>query len=239
MYDICKETGVKLINLSNLPSVFVESKIQSKKVKIQLPRMLLKEVDCFISFPVLKVHVITGVSLSIKNLWGCYPDPMRCLHHQDLDLKLVLMSRVLNPRISIIDGLYALNEHGPMFGEPIKMGLILLSDNVVVGDALGMSVMGIPIHKAKHIVIAEKEGIGTTKLENIKINRDWSKYRVQFQVRRTILDRASSILYHSDVVAKQVMASPFTPLIYKIAHMLRSPEEKDLADQLSASKHYM
>ena len=64
---------------------------EMKRVKVQLPKFLLEEIDCFISVPVLKVHVMTEVTLSIKNLWGCYPDTMRCLHHQNFNYKLHLL----------------------------------------------------------------------------------------------------------------------------------------------------
>ena len=91
MHEICKEAGVEIVNLSKLPSKFVEDKIQGKRVKVQLPKLLLDEIDCFISVPVLKVHVMTGVTLSIKNLWGCYPDTMRRMHHKHLRYKLALL----------------------------------------------------------------------------------------------------------------------------------------------------
>lgn len=239
MQEICKEVGVELVNLSNLPSKFVESEIQSKKVKVQLPKMLLEDVDCFISVPVLKVHVITGVSLGLKNLWGCYPDTMRCLHHQNLNRKLALMAKLLNPKITVIDGFYALDGHGPMFGDPLKMDLILASNNVVAADALGAAVMGVSLKRAKHIIIAEKEGIGTTNLEKVRVNTDWKQYGRQFQIRKTLLDRASGLLFHSDIIAKLVIASPFTPLVYKVAGTLRSSEEKTIASQLNTRQYYM
>jgi len=239
MYEICKDTGTELVNLSNLPSEFVESEIQSRKVKVQLPKMLLEKIDCFISVPVLKVHVMTGVSLGLKNLWGCYPDTMRCLHHHNLDRKLALLARLLNPKITVIDGLYGLDGHGPMFGNSLKMDLILASNNIVVADTLGAMIMDVPLKKAKHIIVAEKEGIGTTNLENLRINTNWRQYRRQFRIRKTLLDRASGLLFHSDIVAKLVMASPFTPLVYKVAGMLRSPEEKALVSQLNTHKDYV
>jgi uncharacterized protein (DUF362 family) len=237
MYKICREIGVELVNLSKLRSKFVESEIQSKKVKVQLPKVLLEDVDCFISVPVLKVHVITGVSLGLKNLWGCYPDTMRCLHHQTLNHKLALMAKLLNPKITVIDGFYALDGHGPMFGDPLKMDLILASNNVVVADALGAAIMGVSLKRAKHIIIAEKEGIGTTNLEKVRVNTDWKQYGRQFQIRKTLLDRASGLLFHSDIFAKLVLASPFTPLVYKVACTLRSPEEKAIVSQLNKHKH--
>ncbi|MFQ6115802.1 MAG: DUF362 domain-containing protein [bacterium] len=239
MYEICTELGVELVNLSSLPSKFVESEIQSKKIRVQLPNMLLEEVDCVISVAVLKVHVMTGVSLGLKNLWGCYPDTMRCLYHQNLDRKLALIAKLLDPKITVVDGLYALNGHGPMFGDPEKTDLLLMSNNVVAADALGAMIMGVPLKKAKHILTAEKEGVGTTDLENIKINTDWTQYGMQFQIRKTLIDRASSLLFHSHIVSKLVMDSPFTPLIYGMAGALRSSEEKAIASQLGTHRSYI
>lgn len=156
MYEMAKEVGVELVNLSKYPASSFESEVQSRKVRVQLPKILLEKVDCLISVPVLKVHSLTGVSLSIKNLWGCVPDTMRVLHHKNLDRKLSLISRLLNPRIAVIDGIYGLNGHGPMFGSPIKMDLVLISNNVVVADAIGAMIMGVSLRRAKHIIVGER-----------------------------------------------------------------------------------
>ena len=232
MYKICKEAGVELVNLSKVPSKFVEDKIQGKRVKVQLPKLLLEEIDCFMSVPVLKVHVMTEVTLSIKNLWGCYPDTMRCLHHQNFDRKITLITKQLNPKIVVIDGIYALDGHGPMYGEPVKMDLILAADNPVVADALGVEIMGIPLERAKHILVAEREGLGITNLGEVKINDDRGRFKRQFQIRKTILDKVSWLLFNSDALAKLVISSPFTPLIYKVAGILRTSEEKEVTNQI-------
>ncbi len=176
MYEICRKTNVDLVNLSKLPSMSIEDKIQGKKVKIQLPKLLLEEVDCFISVPVLKVHVMTKVTLSIKNLWGCYPDTMRCLHHKNLSYKLSLITKLHNPKIVIIDRTYALDGHGPMYGEAKKTDIIISSNNPVAADSIGAAIIGIELKKAEHIRIAEKERLGTTNLEEVEINKDWRKF---------------------------------------------------------------
>ena len=232
MYEICRDTGVELVNLSKLPSKFIEDKIQGKEVKVQLPKLLLEGIDCFISVPVLKVHVMTGVTLSIKNLWGCHPDTMRCLQHQNFGYKITLITKLLDPKIVVIDGIYALDGHGPMYGEQVKMNLILTANNPVVADALGAEIMGIPLKKAKHIVIAEREGIGIANLREVKINNDWEQFKRQFQIRKTLLDRTSWLLFNSDALAKLVISSPFTPLIYKVAGMLRTSGEKEVSNQI-------
>ena len=221
MHEICREAEVELVKLSKLPSIFIEDKTQGKKVKVQLPKLLLEEIDCFISVPVLKVHAIMTVTLSIKNLWGCVPDTMRYLHHQNLAHKLALIMKSVNPKIVVIDGIYGLDGHGPMYGEPVKMNLIVTSNNPVVADAFGASIMVFSPNKIGHIKIVEKEGLGTTNLEEVRVNRDWKQYERQFHVKKTFMDRISILPFKSDFIAKMVFDSSLTPLIYKVANMLK------------------
>ena len=232
MYEICRDVGVDLVNLSEIPSTFVEEPIQGKRVKIQLPNILLNDIDSFISVPVLKVHVMTEVTLSIKNLWGCYPDTMRCLHHKYLSHKLALLTKLIHPKISIIDGINALNGHGPMFGEVKKTNLIISSDNSVVADSLATAIMGIPIDRCNHILIAEGEGLGTTDLSKIEINTDWTKFKMDFNVNKTLIDNLSVLLFNSETLAKLVMDSPCSPFIYGLAKRLRTHEENQVVNNL-------
>ena len=205
---------------------------ERKRVKVQLPKLLLEETDYVISVPVLKVHAMTGVTLSIKNIGGCHPDTMRCLQHQNFDCKIALITKLLAPKIVVIDGICGLDGHGPLYGKPVKMNLILAANNPVVADALGAEIMGIPLKKAKHISVAEREGLGTTNLQEMKINAGWEQFKRQFQLRKTILYKASWLLFSSDALAKLVISSPFTPLIYKMAGMLRTSEEKEVVNEM-------
>lgn len=236
MYEICRDAGAELVNLSRLPSKFVESTIQGRRVRVQIPQLLLNEVDCLISCPTLKVHVVTTVSLGMKNLWGCIPDTMRGLHHQNLDYKLALLVKLLNPKITIIDGLYGLNNHGPMYGDSVKMDLILASNNVVVADTLGTRIMRLPLEKVKHVTIAEREGLGTTSLAAVRINTDWRQYSKQFRLIRTFLDNGSLLLTKSDTLAKLVMDSSLTPFFYSLAGRMKTKDEKNTSSYLSPNK---
>lgn len=232
MHEICKDTGAELINLSTIPAETVEDTIQGRTVRIQLPQLLLHDIDCFISVPVLKVHAMTIVTLSMKNLWGCYPDTMRCLHHKNLSRKLALITRSLNPKIVLIDGTYALDGHGPMYGTPIKTDLILSANNPVVADSLGSAVMEVPLSKVEHILVAEKEGLGTADLSKVTMNDDWKQYSRKFEVNKTVIDNLSWILFNSETCAKCVMDSPMTPLIYGLATKLRNKDEQKVADEM-------
>lgn len=232
MPEICRETGAELINLSNIPAETVEGRVAGKTVSVRLPSLLLHDVDCFVSVPVLKVHVMTQVTLSMKNLWGCYPDTMRCLHHKDLSRKLPLITRSVRPQVVLIDGTYALDGHGPMYGTPVETNLILSSNNPVVADALGSAVMEIPVSGVDHITIAEKEGLGTTDLSQVVMNADWRPFSREFRANKTVLDNLAWILFNSETCAKIVMDSPMTPIIYGVGTKLRNADEQQVADEL-------
>jgi len=233
MYETCKEMGVELVNLSKLPSKHISSKIQSKKVTVELPILLLQKVDCLISVPVMKVHVMTKVSLAIKNLWGCYPDTMRCLHHKNLDHKLVQIAKILDPKIVVLDGTYMLDLHGPMFGTPIKRDLLLISNNCVAADSLTALIMGVQPEQVGHVKLAEMERLGVTNPEMIVINEDWNRFKQKPVVlKKTVIDRLSTLPFRSELVAKTLFDSPLTPLLYGAAGFMRTAEEKEVRNEL-------
>jgi uncharacterized protein (DUF362 family) len=233
MYEMCKELGVELVNLSRLPSKYISSKIQSKRVTVQLPVFLLQKADCLISVPVMKVHVMTKVSLAIKNLWGCYPDTMRCLHHKNLDHKLVQIAKTLNPKIVVLDGTYMLDLHGPMFGTPIKRDLLLISNNCVAADSLTALIMGVQPEQVGHIKLAEAEKLGVTNPEMIVINKDWNRFKQKpVTLRKTVIDKLSTLPFRSELVAKTLFDSPLTPIIYGAAGFMRTAEEKEVRNEL-------
>ncbi len=229
MKDICGTLGVELVNLSHLQVKTVEGKVQGKNIFIHVPKFLVDEVDCFVDVPVLKVHVMTEVTIAIKNLWGCYPDPMRGLHHQHLSHKLALLAKTLNPKIIVVDATYGLDKHGPMWGQPVKLDLILAADNPVVSDALGASVMGFNPRRIKHISVSARTVPGPLDLSEVTMNQDWRPYARHFTIERTFIDRFSILFFNSYPLAKLIFDSPLTGVTYKIARVCRSREEKNTA----------
>lgn len=240
---ISREKGVELVNLSRIPAVEVEEEILGKKVKVILPKLLLEEIDCFVSVPVLKVHAMTGVSISIKNLWGCYSDPMRCLHHKHLDHKLALITKLLKPALVVVDGTYALNGHGPMFGEAVEMNILICSDNPVVADRVGamilgmkpdegfrFSIAGLNSTKLTHITIASRAGLGPFGFRDVRKNQDWEQFAKHFDVNKTLMDRFCILPFNSEVVSRIVFDSALTKVIFWISdQLIRNEKELDMA----------
>jgi len=87
-------------------------------------------------------------------------------------------------------------------------------------------VMGFPISYIEHIMIAEKEGLGTTDLSQVRFNCDWKEFQMKFHVKRTLMDNLSTLLFNSECMARFVMDSPVKPLIYGIATKFRNKDEE-------------
>ena len=85
--EICRRTGATMLNLSVGQRKRIREIVNGKVVEVTLPSQLL-EMDESISLPVLKVHAVTQVSLSLKNMWGCHPDGMRLFDHKHLGERL-------------------------------------------------------------------------------------------------------------------------------------------------------
>ena len=140
-----------------------------KTVWVELPELLLNEVDCLVSVPVFKAHAMTLGTFSIKNVWGCYPDPMRLLYHKNLDYKLALINKAVKNKVQIIDGFWSLDGHGPMEGTPVATNKVLIANNPVAADATAAYLMNLDATKIGHIKVAEQFGLGTADLKSVTI----------------------------------------------------------------------
>lgn len=138
----------------------------------------------------------------------------------------------MNPQIALIDGTYALDGHGPMFGTPKRQDLLIAANNPVVADVLGSRIMGIPPSQVDHIMVAEREGLGTTDLANVEVKGSWEAFIQQFSVNRTIIDRLSVLNFNSELLPKLIFDSPLSPYIFKITDRLRTREEQEMSMDL-------
>ncbi|MBI5229130.1 DUF362 domain-containing protein [Candidatus Micrarchaeota archaeon] len=128
--------------------------------EIALPKALLN-ADVFISMPKMKTHVLTGVTLGIKNSHGLLLDEDKGKHHgSELAQKLVDISKARKPDLVIMDAFYSMEGNGPHFGSVKKTGLALAGDDVVGVDAVTSEIMGFQPLEIKTTELAHAQGIG-------------------------------------------------------------------------------
>jgi len=224
LHEICKRTRTEPVDLSRLETAEYVREIGGRQVSVRLPHLLAEEVNFTISVPVLKVHAMTTISLSMKNLWGCYPTDLRLLEHRELDRKLVLISKLIKARFGIVDARYGLDEHGPMEGTARWLGKFIAADNLLALDTTCGSMMGFQPEQIQHLRNMLEYSNGNAELPLVESNSDLSQYRWNFTVRRNAIDSLSFACFHNDLLAKMVFDSPFTNPIYAI--LGRKPRRK-------------
>lgn len=151
---------VELINLEQEQRIEMKPQTALTSVSLALPQSYVN-ADVIIDVAKMKTHTLAGVSLGIKNLFGLLTDEEKIKHHnEDIHLKLVDLLSVRNPEITIIDGLFAMEGQGPLYGTPRKENLLIAADNCVAADAIAVFLMGYGASDIECIRLANKYGLG-------------------------------------------------------------------------------
>jgi uncharacterized protein (DUF362 family) len=190
--------------------------------RVELPDILINGTDYFITMPVPKMHVMTGVSLGFKNQWGCLPDVKRLRNHPDFARKIIAINKILNPRLAIFDGTYFLNKSGPMNGNPVRMDLLIGGD-LGATTLVCCEIMGINPSTIKHLFLAEKEGLMPDDLRKIEINQiNLDKFKKEnFYLKRTLENWMTLLVFNSNLLTKVVYDSPLAKPIHDILYSIR------------------
>lgn len=107
-----------------------------------MPEMLLDPDTFYINMPKMKTHVQTSVTLGIKNSHGLVPEIERGMFHHRISQKVVDITKVWVPDLTIIDGYDALEGIGPWPGELVPLRALVLSNDVVLADLVASQLMG-------------------------------------------------------------------------------------------------
>lgn len=226
---ICRRTGAEAINLSKAEPKVVEGTFGRRTYRVPLPK-ILTQVDRSLSVPVLKTHVVVVASLGIKNLWGCHPSTLRILDHDHLSEKLALIARTIQLGPVVIDGLVGQDRRGPIEGDPVSVGAVLAGNNPVATDACGVRLMGLDPRRVRHIVHAEKVGLGPLDVQpGHMVGDDLRGFQQRFRVRPTLVDRLGASTFRSRRLTKIVFDSWASPIIYRLLgrrrmQQIRAPE---------------
>jgi len=180
---VAKRWNVGLIDLNKdeFVEVIPPSPLALKRVKIAKTAL----ESTIISVPKLKLHRMTDVTLSIKNMMGTVA-PKGSMH-TSLNEKIADLASTIKPNIAVVDGIIASQGHETS-GNPLEMNLVIAGTDPVAVDAVGAAVMGVPPDSVKHLRLAEEKGIGTCDLRRIKIVGEPIE-RVRKKFRRSLSSR--------------------------------------------------
>ncbi len=129
------------------------------------------ETQNLVNIPVMKTHVLTEVTLGIKNLKGVVSkDSKKAMHRRDLERSITLLCKAVKPKLTVVDGLVGIEGLGPsMQGKPTKPGLLIAGTDPVAVDAITAMVMGQEPKEVEYIRIAWELGLGEIELDRIEV----------------------------------------------------------------------
>lgn len=178
--DLCKRMDVRLVNLSKEQTRPIAGHFVFEKQINGLSPLIL-DADVFVDMPKIKTHALTGFTGSVKNLWGCVPRYDRVLLHRYLNDLLSDLVGLLKPQIGIMDGIVCMEGRGPTNGKARNLDVILASTDVVALDAVSTRLVGIDPYGVKHLVLANQKNFGNIDSEQILIDGDFDKLKVEFE----------------------------------------------------------
>jgi uncharacterized protein (DUF362 family) len=105
--------------------------------------------------------------------------------------------------VQILDGLWALDGHGPMEGTPVRINKLLISNEPVAADSTAARLMRLDTNKITHLRVAEEFDLGRSDVGTIEYNKDISSECLPaFLLYKTKLDYLSILLFKSELVSK-------------------------------------
>jgi len=177
--DFSKDQKVPLVNLHTGDLVEVNLRDALLFDKLTLHRSLT-EIDLLCSVPMMKTHVLAGVTLGMKNLIGVYPGAVyQALRGNMHDMAarvepsataapIVDMVRANKLGLVVIDGSSAMEGNGPTDGTLVPMETIIAGTNPLATDMVAASLMGFEPDEISTFRWAHKAGLRPLRLEEIE-----------------------------------------------------------------------
>ncbi len=150
------------------------------------------DFDFVVSIPVMKIHMHTGVTLSVKNMKGCLWRRSKVDLHmlpqlegtadKSLDIAIGDMATVLLPHFALIDGSIGLEGLGPGAGTPKELNVVVAGGDPFAADAVACKLMGRNAEEIPHLRIGAENGCGIIDLNRITVSPDnWAEFSSEFK----------------------------------------------------------
>ncbi len=158
--------GGEVINLSEDKVVEVKFQTNTPLKRLFLPKTVL-DADAVVDLSLMKTHEFTAYSGAIKNLFGCVPSNRRIYLHPYLPEVFYRLYTVFKPQLTIMDARIGIEGNGPTKGKPVKMNLMLTSNDALAIDIVSAKVMMLNWKDTYLGYIAKKTGL---QEQDIQIN---------------------------------------------------------------------
>jgi uncharacterized protein (DUF362 family) len=166
------DAGLRFVDLNDAPLVRTPLRTRYTGLnELWVPRVL-RETEVVVSMPKLKTHHWVGVTLSLKNCFGCMPGrvygwPKDVFHVRGIPESIVDIAAAVRPSLAIIDGVVGMQGDGPINGDPVQSGVVIVSRDPVAADVTGARLMGMDPERVPYLMDAG-EFLGQARSELIE-----------------------------------------------------------------------
>jgi uncharacterized protein (DUF362 family) len=159
--DVLYEDRIPFHDLNTLEGVAMPNLGgQTNLTTLTFPRMV-QEVDWVVSLAKMKTHHWAGVTLSMKNFFGVMPGnyygwPKNVLHQAGISQSILDINATLKPHLAIVDGVIGMEGDGPIMGNPVHAGALVMGRNLPAVDATCCRIMGINPYQIAYLRKADQ-----------------------------------------------------------------------------------
>jgi len=182
---LAEEKNVRLINLTEAPSVSTDVACNGNVYNFQIPT-IISEADLRINIAHIKYTVAdVKMTCAMKNVFGCNPIQRKYKYHSDLGNVIVALNKAMPFDLCLIDNNIVAGV------QPRRMGLVMASEDPVAIDAAAAKIAWLNPDKMAYLRLAEREGVGNrayvAKGEPLETFRAlYPKFTLNMKVRRSL-----------------------------------------------------
>ncbi|HEX4716023.1 MAG TPA: DUF362 domain-containing protein [Ktedonobacteraceae bacterium] len=155
--QFCADNGIRIVRID--PEGGDQDWIERRPVgarrlrRFRVPRFM--QDACLINLPVLKTHVVSTMTLSMKNLMGILPRPdRRAMHTLGIAQSIVDMNRGIKPDLIIVDGSVGQDGEGPLYGEKADLQVLVAGHDSLAVDLACCQIVGVRPGGVPHLRLA-------------------------------------------------------------------------------------
>ena len=153
----CEENGIRILRVDpeggEADWMELEPEGAKKLRRFRVPR-ILKEAR-LINLPVLKTHVVSAMTLAMKNPMGILPRPdRRSMHTFGIDQSIVDMNLGIKPDLIIVDGSVGQDGEGPLYGDKADLQVLIGGRDSLAVDLACCQIVDVNPRDIPHLKLA-------------------------------------------------------------------------------------
>jgi uncharacterized protein (DUF362 family) len=158
--EYARKTNIPLINLAETDMVRFNFGEESAIGIVPVSKEMI-EADVIISAATMKTHLLTNVTLAMKNMYGSFPEENKAKFHRfGIENVIFEVNKAFTPNLTIIDGSVGGEAFGPLSSKPVNFETIIAANDVVAADSVACQLMGYDPLEVKHVKKAHEAGLG-------------------------------------------------------------------------------